>query len=130
MIAADTNVALRLVLEDDEAQLASIAIVMAEQPLFLPLTVLLEVGWVLASRYQMKRHDLATALAALLALDGIEVARAKWVDWAIERFRAGADWADVIHLVASQKLAGFATFDRGLAYQAADESPVPITTLR
>lgn len=129
MIAADTNIALRLILDDDEAQVALIRAVMTDQQLFFPLTVLLETGWVLASRYQMSRADIATALTGMLALDRVEVARAALVHWAIERFRAGADWADMIHLVAAQKLQGFATLDRRLPQQAGDGPPVRIEAL-
>lgn len=129
MIAADTNVALRLILEDDEEQVAAVRAIMADQRLFLPLTVILETGWVLASRYQMPRANLADALAALLVLDRVEVSRADQVGWAIERFRAGADWADMVHLIASQKLRGFVTLDRRLSRQAGDRAPVAIETL-
>jgi predicted nucleic-acid-binding protein len=130
MIAADTNVALRLILQDDEAQLALINAAISEQPLFLSLTVLLELGWVLASRYQMSRLAIADAVLALMLLRGIEFARAKDLRWAIDRFRAGADWADMIHLVSAGKLDVFVTLDQRLARQAGDRSPVPVETLR
>ena len=129
MIAADTNVALRLILNDDEQQVAVIVSRMAEEPMFLPLTVVLETGWVLASRYAMDREQVAVAMAALLALDRIEISRADLVAWAIERFRAGADWADMIHLVAAQKLRGFVTLDRKLAAQAGAATPTSVETL-
>lgn len=103
--------------------------VTADHRLFLSLTVLLETGWVLASRYQMRRDDIATALAALIALDAVDLARAELVDWTIERFRASADWADVMHRVASRKLEGVVTFDRRLARHAGERAPVPVATL-
>ena len=130
MIGADTNIALRLILQDDETQLALIESVMVDQRLFFPLTALMETGWVLASRYQLDRNTIADALMAFLALDRVEVARAELVGWAIERFRAGADWADMIHLAASRKVGGFLTLDRKLVQQAGERPPVPIETLR
>lgn len=102
---------------------------MAEHQLYLTLTVVMETGWVLASRYQMKRKQMADAMAALLLLDGVEIARAASVGWAIERFRSGADWADMMHLVAARKLEGFITFDQRLSGDAGDAPPVPVTTI-
>lgn len=129
MIAADTNIALRLILDDDPDQVRSIQQVMADQSLFLPLTVMLETGWVLASRYGMTRAQVATALSALITLDRVEVARAELVQQAIDRFRAGADWADMIHLVAAHKLRRFLTLDRRLSRQGGSTPPVTIETL-
>lgn len=129
MIAADTNIALRLILNDDEEQVAAISRAMASRSLFLPLTVLLETGGVLASRYAMNREQIAIVMSALLSLDSIEIARPELVRWAIERFRAGADWADMIHLVAAQKLGAFVTMDRRLLRKAGEDSPVAIEML-
>ena len=130
MIAADTNLVLRLILQDDDTQLATVQGLMAEYRLYLPLTVVMEAGWVLASRYQMKRGDIADAFMALLVLDGVEIARADLVAWAVDRFRSGADWADMLHLVAARKLEGFVTFDQRLSHQAGGAPPVAVTTLR
>lgn len=129
MIAADTNVVLRLILDDDQDQVRLIEQVMASQSLFLSLTVMLETGWVLASRYGMSRAQVATALSALITLERVEVARAELVQQAIDRFRAGADWADMIHLVAAHKLRRFLTLDRRLCRQAGNAAPVTIETL-
>ena len=130
MIAADTNVLVRLIVNDDARQVALIEQVMAEQPLFVSLTVLLETGWVLASRYRMTREQIAAVMAALLALERVEVARTELVARAIERFRAGADWADMIHLVAAHKVRGFLTFDRGVDTRAGPDASVAVRTLR
>ncbi|SFP92963.1 type II toxin-antitoxin system VapC family toxin [Sphingomonas rubra] len=129
MIGADTNIVLRLVLDDDDRQVDAARRIMAEKRLVVPTTVMLEVGWVLASRYQMPRALLADTLETLMALDGLEIARTDLVGWAIDRFREGADWADMIHLVASSKFDGFLTFDKRLVRDAGYKAPVPIETL-
>jgi len=126
VIAIDTNVALRLILGDDEKQGAAIARLMARSPLFVSLTVLVEVGWVLESRYRLPRDHVANAIACLLTLDGIEIARARLIDWAVDRYRAGADWADLIHVIAASKLDGFATLDRDLHRRTRAGAPVPV----
>ena len=129
MIAVDTNIVLRLILGDDDRQVAAIRSLAERAALHISLTAMLETGWVLASRYRMTRDDVADALASLLALEGVDIAQSDLVRWAIERYRAGADWADVIHLASSSKSEAFATLDRRLARQAGPNPPVPIETL-
>ena len=42
----------------------------------------------------------------------------------------GADWADMMHIVAATGAAPvFATFDKAIARKAGGESPVPVETL-
>ena len=129
MIAVDTNVLLRLILNDDPRQIEAIASLMQRAQLFVSLTVLLETGWVLESRYRLPRKDVAESLDNVLVLDGVTIARSVLATWAIERYRSGADWADMIHLVAAAKTDGFATLDRRLARKAGPKSPIPIETL-
>jgi predicted nucleic-acid-binding protein len=130
LIAIDTNVALRLILADDSRQLAAIETKLVDHKFFVSLTVFLETGWVLESRYALSRHEVAGALNALLELDSIEVARAHHALWAVEQYRLGADLADMLHLVSSAKRDGFLTFDRRLAAKAGSDVPVVIETLR
>nr|WP_294817468.1 type II toxin-antitoxin system VapC family toxin [uncultured Sphingomonas sp.] len=129
MIAADTNIVLRLILGDDEAQVSAVRDLMARDSLFVSLTVLLETGWVLESRCRMDRESVAAALAGLTLLEGIHVPRSEAVLGLLERYRAGADLADMIHLASAAKLEGFATFDRRLARDAGTASPIKIETL-
>lgn len=130
LIAIDTNIALRLILADDPKQLASIETKLAFHKLFVSLTVFLETGWVLESRYHFTRDEVADALNALLEFDSIEVARAHQAMWAVERYRLGADLADMLHIVSSSKRDGFLTFDRKIAAKVGPEVPVAIETLR
>ena len=129
MIAVDNNVVLRLILADDERQLAAIRALMARETLFVSLTVLLEVGWVLASRYRLPRAAVAQALTSIEALEGVHVARRDLVGWAIERYRSGADWADMVHIVGASKVGSFATLDRDLHRRAASDAAVSIELL-
>lgn len=129
MIAVDTNIVLRLILGDDQAQLDLIRAMMTGNTLFVSLTVLLEVGWVLESRYRLSREATADALGDITLLDGVITARAEAVVWALGRYRAGADLADMIHLASATKLASFATLDRRLARQAGDGTPIAVETL-
>ncbi|KQS03957.1 hypothetical protein ASG11_06590 [Sphingomonas sp. Leaf357] len=129
MIAVDTNVILRLVLDDDDAQVAAARALMLRAPLFVSLSVLLETGWVLQSRYRFPRAEVADALQLVVNLNGVIVARLPIVLWAIGRYREGADLADMIHLASAAKIGAFATFDRGIEAKSGTGAPIEIETL-
>ncbi len=128
MNVADTNIVIRIIVRDDPDQVAALAPLL-EQALFVPATVLLETVWVLSSRYRMKRNDIADAMLGLLDLPAVEVDAPDLVAWAIERFRAGGDFADMLHLVVGRDARAFVTFDRTVS-KLASGSPLPIVTLR
>jgi predicted nucleic-acid-binding protein len=71
MIALDTNVLVRFLVEDDKAQskrakkLVEKA-VKNEEELFVPDLVLVETAWVLKRSYSIKKEDIAKVLRTLL----------------------------------------------------------------
>lgn len=115
-------------MKDDPAQFAVAARLLADGA-FVPVTVLLETAWLLTSRYGYARDLTAAALAALLDMEGLAVADEEATRWALGRFAAGADFADMLHLVASRHAGAFATFDRRLGRLAGKDSPVPVEIL-
>lgn len=112
MKALDTNVLARWVLRDDEKQaLAADAIL--RQPCFVSITVMLELGWVLDRSLRLPRSTVAAMLARILDLATLNAENATGLAWSIARYRAGADWADAVHLARTAGSATeFVTFDR------------------
>lgn len=84
---------------------------------------------VLRAAYRWPRDRVNAALAALLRLEGVTVERAAGVTWALVRHAAGADLADMLHLVAATGADGFATFDRGVSAGAGAAPPIAIDVL-
>lgn len=129
MIAVDTNVLARWVLGDDPVQTPRAAALVAES-VFISLSVLLELGWVLHKSLGFERTVAAQLLEQVLALDTATIEQVELAQWATERFSAGADWGDMIHVVAgARECTEFATFDRRLARHAGPDSPLPIILL-
>lgn len=127
MRAVDTNVLARLVLADDDAQYG-VAVGLLEQPVWVAATVWLELGWVLGKK--LGRPAVAEALAGILAMESVHTFDVEGLDWAIDRYRAGADWADVVHIVSARSIADrFATFDRDIGRCVGETSLIPIETL-
>ena len=128
MKAVDTNILARFILADDKRQSAMASDILSA-PVWVGLTVWLELGWVLSKRAALGRTMVADAIETLLQLGTIHTADRDGLVWAVTRYRAGADWADMIHLVSARSVAdGFVTFDRGIATYAA-QSPLPVETL-
>ena len=71
MKALDTNILVRFLVQDDLKQANKVIqlFTKAEQynePLFIPLLVVLEVIWVLQSAYNVSRQDIVLAISDLL----------------------------------------------------------------
>lgn len=129
MRSIDTNVLARWVLGDDPAQLPVAEALLAE-PVRVSHTVLLELGWVLHKALSLPRETVADMLQQIVGVDTVQLKNRGALAWAIGRFRRGADWGDVMHLVTSSEDAdAFATFDRKLAVKAGSESPIVVETL-
>lgn len=89
---------------------------------FVPFTVLIETEWVLRAVYKLERQSIAALLRSLPIIQGISVPDRAGVLWACERYAGGADFADMIHLVATQS-ADFLTFDSDLVRFAGSDAP-------
>ena len=128
MIAVDTNVVVRLIMADDRIQLAAAKARLAEG-FFISHGVLMEVEWVLRSNYRLPPDEINRVLKALLDLDEIRVPRLSFVLWALDRHGAGADLADMLHLVAATGCSSFLTFDKGLVEAVKADKPIDVELL-
>lgn len=66
VIAADTNVIVRLAMRDDEEQYQKVIALLKEQQFYISRTVQLEIEWVLRSRYKRSITEIADFLTLLL----------------------------------------------------------------
>ncbi len=129
MISVDTNVLARFLLKDDAAQFRrAVATLQSGEDVLLPVTVLLELAWVLRSR-DATREEIATSLRAILALPHVSSQHPEAVRAALGWADEGMDFADALHLALSGKAARFLTFDATLVRHAGklDTRP-PATT--
>jgi predicted nucleic-acid-binding protein len=127
--AVDTNVLARFLARDDAAQTAVADQIMQGQ-CYVSLTVLLETVWLLASRYGQSRAAICDSLTEVVDLPNVTTPDDAWVIWAIGRFRSGADFADMAHLIDARRAESFVTFDRGVAKAAGENAPLLVETLQ
>lgn len=103
MAALDTNVLVRLLVEDDAAQFAyAKALVDRTQQraeiLFVPVTVMLELEWVLRARYGFGKSAVLKALNALLETRELEFQFEAALERALYAYRNNTvDFADCLH---------------------------------
>ena len=121
MAALDTNVLVRWLTNDDARQSAAAAALFDEhsqsgEPLFVPVTVMLETEWVLRARYRFDKTSITAALDALLSTAELGFQHETALEQALWRFKkeGSADFADCLHvaLVGDAERGPLLTFDR------------------
>ena len=122
MIAVDTSVLARFIVEDDSEQTNRADALFRRAAakglsIFVSDVVLCELVWVLATAYKVPRAEIASALANLTRAKQIEIGNADLVYRALAAYRAGkGDFADYVireHALAAG-CSSVATFDKRL----------------
>jgi predicted nucleic-acid-binding protein len=125
--AIDTNILVRFLTGDDPAQAAVASGRMSQAFIILP-TVFVETEWVLRASYRWPREWIGAAFRDVIDLPeavGLPVG----IDWVLDRFAAGADFADMMHLSMAADADIFLTFDRRIEQSVGDSPPVAVMTL-
>lgn len=118
MKALDTNVLARLLLRDDPTQFKRARALLASgQQYTAPVTVLLELVWVLESN-DCSPADIRQGLCKLLDLPNFNPPQADAVRAALNAYADGMDFADALHLGLSDGDEAFMTFDKGFVKKA------------
>ncbi len=115
MTALDTNVLVRIITNDDRAQAASAAaFLLAQERVFVPKTVMLELERVLRSAYRIEPSAVASAFREIMNVSNVEIEDEAAVTQAIEWHARGMDFADALHVASAGSARKFATFDNRL----------------
>lgn len=120
MAALDTNVLVRWLTNDDAVQCAIVERVFDDaignaQRLFVTVTVMLELEWVLRSKYRYDKPQVMAALSALLDVAELEFQAEPALEQALWLFKqtGSRDFADCLHiaLVSQAGQGPLLTFD-------------------
>ena len=98
MIAFDTNLLVRLAVNDNLQQAEIAERLLDSNEVFVSRTVLLETEWVLGSVYKKSRIEIASYFENLLITKNLHVENSLEVTHALKWYRLGADFPDAIHL--------------------------------
>ena len=103
MAALDTNVLLRFLLQDDTAQSAIATRLIrqaleAGETLYVPVSVALELEWVLRSRFKLGKAEVAQTFSRLLQTVELRFEATGELEWALSEYAdSAADFSDCIH---------------------------------
>ena len=131
MRAIDTNVLVRAFVQDDSAQAKRALDLLKIEAVFVPVTVVLELEWVLRSRYGFESAVIAQIMAKMVTLENLLIGERDAVAQAAARLAQGWGFADALHHALSHGCIDFVTFDADLlrrSRRVAEIEP-PITRL-
>lgn len=117
MIALDTNILARFYVDDpadpEAAKQRPIAHrLLTESPqVFVPMTVILELEWVLRAFYRFEAKDFVRVVKHLLGLPNVSVEEWSRISDALAWHTDGIDFADALHLLASNHCTELMSFD-------------------
>ena len=120
MIGLDTNVVIRILVDDDPIQSGAVKKLLAAHDntvgaFFVNDIVLAESAWVLASAYRQSREAIAAAIQALLDTPAFAVENTGAVAQALKHFKTtNADFSDCLLVArnAARHCVQTVTFDR------------------
>jgi predicted nucleic-acid-binding protein len=120
MISIDSNVLIRILVDDDPAQAqkarALVSRIAKEQgKIFLHQIILIETLWVLKRVYGFSKKELISVIEDLLVYDLFTISNSETVEHALEYYKEGkADFSDYLVSVSCRqhKHTPFYTFDK------------------
>jgi len=131
MIALDTNVLMRFLVEDDEAQSRRATELIAgavdrDEQLFISDIVMCEAVWVLASAYRFSRAEIVGVLSQLLRARSAVFSSTDRISRALAAYRTGkGDFADYLIREHAWSVGAdtVATFDGALLKESGFSKP-------
>ena len=109
MPALDTNLLIRYLVRDDPAQAAAAdrairGCVDRQQTMFVPITVALELEWVLRSAFAYAKDQAIHVLSTLLSAAELSFESEQALEAALHLYRSGsADFADCLHIALAAR---------------------------
>lgn len=120
MRAIDTNIVVRLLINDDPRQAARARETIENEPVRVATTVILESAWVLRRSYGMAQGAIVEALRLFTGHKNILLSDPEIVKRALELADKGLSIADAVHLASTPDCSSFVTFDRAMQKVAAN----------
>lgn len=129
--SVDTNILVRLVAQDDAGQALAVDRLFARyakkgETLLVPVTVVLELEWVLRSKLKQTKAQVLATLDALLTVVELSFESEDAVEQALVDYQEGnADFGECLHLALARKCRAlpFYTFDKKASKTLGAKSP-------
>jgi predicted nucleic-acid-binding protein len=118
MLAIDTNIVVRYLVDDDRKQAARARKLVDSNDVFVCTTVMLETEWVLRSTYGLSADECTRLLGDFAGLPRVSFEDTAALSKAIGWMRQGMDFADGLHLAKAEACEAFISFDQAFASAA------------
>lgn len=118
MIGLDTNVFVRLFVNDNDRMSHAARQLLGRNILFVPKTVVLESVWILETKFGVTRPDIHRLFGLALGMPQFEFEDGDTVVDALAAAADGMEIEDALHLFACRDAGAFATFDKDLRRRA------------
>ncbi len=118
LLAVDTNVLARAMVDDGSSQSTLARQCLLENPHYVADTVLLETEWLLRSVFRLRRDEINRLFSNLIASENAAFRSRSVVAMAVLSHRAGLDFADAMHVLSAEGCTEFVTFDAELIEKA------------
>ena len=128
MIALDTNILARYFLMDNAEQAEQATQLIDTHACFVPVTVGLELAWVLGTR-KISKADVLLVFSTLLAMENITLQFADAWQRAIQWAATGMDLANALHVALATPCDAFYSFDQKFITRAGREGVLPVCIL-
>ena len=123
MAALDTNILVRFLVQNDAAQLAAAKRLIRKcigegQTLFVPVTVALELEWVLRSNFGFSKIEVTQTLSQLLSTSELSFQSEGALEIALSQYtQSSADFSDCLHIALAAQAGEppLWTFDKAAA---------------
>lgn len=122
-VAVDTNILVRLFIDDDPAQRRRVTDLFASHQIIVLTSVVLETSWVLGKTYGFSKRAIADVLRKLSSTYNLEIEHDLELDVVADMIDKGMDVADAVHLASASDADWFASFDKSFVKAAAGVSP-------
>jgi len=124
-IIADTNVLVRFMVRDDEAQFDAVCRLFKRcEEIAIPTHVICELFWVLSAAYKLKNNEILEKIALLAKSRKINL-REDEVEAGLSMVRGGGDFSDGVNAYSGRLMASgsavFASFDRSVVRLLAEQ---------
>ncbi len=111
MVSVDTNLIVRILINDDRKQAKKARNIFANNDIFICKTVMLECFWVLTYTYDISVKIAIDSILQLISLSNVTLENNTALIQALDLAQQGMDFADALHLLSSSGSKKFATFD-------------------
>lgn len=122
MVAVDTNIVVRLLIQDDIKQFKLLETFLKDKSLYIPKTVVLETVWVLDHLYDLPKAKIHSLLSDFFQVKHAVFEDEDTIESALKLYGEGFGFADALHYASANLAKIYLSFDKKFVNKARQHS--------